>query len=201
MRRMIPGKLIDSVKKLSTSVNADGEGNLEVGKNLEVDGKTISNGIAYPIILLLGHAFGVDKETSCIAIADYGLSSCYLLTNFGYFLATKENGELASIDDVVSGDFDHEKTEATQQNFNIKSYFNHSLTIKTGSGESIKTYYADVTLTKNDVIDSPQDLTTYLGKSKKVGIGTAQLAYDSTAKIWKVGTESVTSVADSVTTI
>lgn len=201
MRRMIPGKLIDSVKKLSTSVSADGEGNLEVGKNLEVDGKTISNGIAYPIILLLGHAFGVDKETPCIAIENYSLGSCYLLTNFGYFLATKENGELASIDDVVSGDFDHEKTEATQQNFNIKSYFNHSLTIKTGTGDTAKTYYVDVTLTKNDVIDSPQDLTIHLGSSKKVGIGTAQLAYDSSAQIWKVGTESVTSVADSVTII
>ena len=201
MRRMIPGKLIEKIKSLFTSLWSDDEGNVEVGKDLEVDGKTISNGIAYPIILLLGHAFGVDKETPCIAIANYSLSSCYLLTNFGYFLATKENGELASIDDVVSGDFDHEKTEATQQNFNIKSYFNHSLTIKTGTGDTAKTYYIDVTLTKNDVIDSPQDLTTYLGKSKKIGIGTAQLAYDSTAKIWKVGTESVTSVADSVTTI
>lgn len=38
MRRMISQKLQDLLKKLSKSILADDQGNVEVGKNLTVDG-------------------------------------------------------------------------------------------------------------------------------------------------------------------
>ena len=193
MRRMIPGKLIDSVKKLSTSVSADGKGNLEVGKDLEVDGTIYADG-----------------KTLCLETSPYFLAYCYVFDSisrtilicgpYGYWVAKDaDDNYIRTLDDMSK--LDPTNTLKTEVYYNVNSYFNHSLTIKTGSGDAVKAYYVDVTLTTNNVIDSPQDLTTYLGSSKKVGIGTAQLAYDSTAKIWKVGTESVTSVADSVTII
>lgn len=44
MRRMISQKLQDLLKKLSKSIWADDNGNVEIGKNLEVDGDVHVNG-------------------------------------------------------------------------------------------------------------------------------------------------------------
>jgi hypothetical protein len=44
MKRMITNKLIDKIKSLFTSVSTDDDGNVEIGKNLEVDGEIATNG-------------------------------------------------------------------------------------------------------------------------------------------------------------
>ena len=44
MKRMITSKLIDKIKSLFTSVSTDDDGNVEIGRNLEVDGKITTNG-------------------------------------------------------------------------------------------------------------------------------------------------------------
>ena len=53
----------------------------------------------------------------------------------------------------------------------------------------------------NQPIDSPQDLSLYLGKSRIVGLTTCQLAYDSSSNLWKLDGKPVTDVKDSVTSI
>lgn len=44
MRRMISERSQQFIKNLSKSISSDGEGNVEVGRNLEVDGKITING-------------------------------------------------------------------------------------------------------------------------------------------------------------
>lgn len=135
MRRMISEALQTKIKALFQSIWADDSGNVEIGKNLTVDGKLRLN----------------DKA------------------------------------DIVG---------PTNKPL-IESFFSHSLTL---TAASVK-YYVDITLTTNQPIDSPQDLTLYVGISKRVGLGNKQLAYDSAANLWRIGTDPVTDVKDSITTV
>lgn len=203
MRRMIPGKLIEKIKSLFTSLWSDAYGNVEIGKDLDVDGQIVTNGLVAAGTSINDAGFGegevpgiyrdssggetlvlatrVYADEAGVAQESYGVSA----DDGGLFYYTKMGDKLSLKRAVLDNEI-----------------CQHTLTIKTGTGDTAKTYYATIVLQNDAVIDSPQDLTLKLGTSKKVAIGgTALLAYDSTAKIWKVGTESVTSVADSVTTI
>ena len=132
---MISEALLSKIKALFKSIWSDENGNVEIGKDLVVDGKIRIN----------------------------------------------------EIDDIVG----------SKGSSIIEKHFHHSLTITAGTA----IYYADVVLPTNSNINSLQDLSTYAGKSKKIGLGTRQLAFDSSAGIWKAGSEPVTDVKDSVTTI
>ena len=135
MRRMISEAFLTKIRALFSSIWADDNGNVEIGKNLTVDGKI----------------------------------------------------KLNDVNDIVN---------STDKPL-IDSYFNHSLTLTANSTK----YYIDVVLTTNHPIDSLQDLTLYLGKSRKVGLISNQLYYDSASNLWKTADHPVTAVSDSVTAV
>ena len=191
MRRMIPGFLIDKIKKLFMSVWTDKEGNVDIGNNLEVDGN----------ITAIGEEVGFIKISNgawYIAYIAPGSHLLYLTDLLHVYKVTDSAGNPIR---TIEGLKDIDMTKTFIDNdlaINFDVYFNHSLAIVAGSGETAKTYFVDVVATTNLVIDSLQDLSSVLGASRKVGLGSAQLAFDT---IWKVGGVAVTSVSDSVTKI
>ena len=193
MRRMIPGKLIDSVKKLSTSVSADGEGNLEVGKDLEVDGSFFSLGKLFFIDFEnkfftehenpLGIAFeGADQESFYLVSYNNGEDISALGTSYdgASFILFNSDGSVKASYDIL---------DSNNWSGYIKIY-RHHLTLTTASGTDYQDYYSH----SNLVVDSIQDLTTITG-GHPFGSGTG---YTYASNVWKHGSANVTAVADDV---
>lgn len=200
MRRMIPGKLIEKIKSLFTSLWSDDEGNVEVGKNLEVDGNSITNGFGqFGDLSIMLDKFD-DSSGMNITHGDYDF--VFELYNGEEpkasidFSTPNADGTIEFIEDsqgrriVLGGDFDVEVSKTLKVNGVPFDLYRHHLTLTTASGTDCQDYYSH----SNLVVDSIQDLTTITG-GHPFGSGTG---YTYASNVWKHGSANVTAVADDV---
>lgn len=200
MRRMIAGKLIDKIKSLFTSLWSDDEGNVEIGKNLEVDGNSITNGFGqFGDLSIMLDKFD-DSSGMDITHGDYDF--IFELYNGEEpkgsiaFSTPNADGTIEFIEDsqgrriVLGGDFDVEVSKKLKVNGVPFELYRHHLTLTTASGTDCQDYYSH----SNLVVDSIQDLTTITG-GHPFGSGTG---YTYVSNVWKHGSANVTAVADDV---
>ena len=193
MRRMIPGKLIDKIKSLFTSLWSDDEGNVEIGKNLEVDGTFSSLSKLFFIGFedkfftdhenSLGIAFeGADQESFYLVAYNDGEDISALGTSYdgASFILFNSDGSVKASYDIL---------DSNNWSGHIKIY-RHHLTLTTADGTDCQDYYSY----SNLVVDSIQDLTTITG-GHPFGSGAG---YTYASNVWKHGTSNVTAVADDV---
>ena len=200
MRRMIPGKLIEKIKSLFTSLWSDDEGNVEIGKDLEVDGNSITNGFGqFGDLSIMLNKFD-DSSGMDITHGDYDF--IFELYNGEEpkgsidFSTPNADGTIEFIEDsqgrriVLGGDFDVEVSKKLKVNGVPFELYRHHLTLTTASGTDCQDYYSH----SNLVVDSVQDLTTITG-GHPFGSGTG---YTYASNVWKHGSANVTAVADDV---
>lgn len=200
MRRMIAGKLIDKIKSLFTSLWSDDEGNVEIGKNLEVDGNSITNGFGqFGDLSIMLDKFD-DSSGMDITHGDYDF--IFELYNGEEpkgsidFATPNADGTIEFIEDsqgrriVLGGDFDVEVSKKLKVNGVPFELYRHHLTLTTASGTDCQDYYSH----SNLVVDSIQDLTTITG-GHPFGSGTG---YTYASNVWKHGSANVTAIADDV---
>lgn len=160
MNKMIDDSLIGKIKKLFKSIWADEKGNVEVGKDLEVDGNAKVNGY-----IDIG---AVENDTPDLSITSNSIvapknvlnitakNSITLSTNISDGLIDisakliQINGELI--------DFNAYSTAKYQHTITMK--FTHELT------SQVHYIILQTYLSTNTPIDSENDLQTYLGGSK-----------------------------------
>ena len=190
MRRMIPGKLIEKIKSLFTSLWSDDEGNVEIGKNLEVDGSLSVNGAtilnADSFIITEG---GIDYDNN-LKNGFYGNDSTIFLNS-----NEEANFGINCDDEGIYYDRFDKKTKEhvySQVLFvdNLPKLYRHHLTLTAASGTDCQDYYSH----SNLVVDSIQDLTAITG-GHPFGSGTG---YTYVSNVWKHGSANVTAVADDV---
>lgn len=217
MLRMISGVLIEKIKKLFTSVWTDEYGDVEVGKNLEVDGSVKTNGDAN----IEGVYFGKDQtfdefknqgfyfdedETDPNekyyylkiigglqkdAQGTVTLASGISFDESGVYYATWNPDENMFQEDYLA------TVDQVNEKFESIKYYRHHLTLTTAVGEEHQDYYSR----SNLVVDSLQDLSLITGKHP-FGSGENEYKFNATTNIWErwtaSGTEAVTAVADDV---
>ena len=193
MRRMIPGILIEKIKNLFTSLWSDDEGNVEVGKELKVDGNAS----------LLDEIISIDFTPDLFASRTYPLGIavepadqssfdliCY---NDGEFISALSSDDVGGFFKLLNSDgtikTQHYLLDANNWSQFIKLY-RHHLTLTTANGTDCQDYYSH----SNLVVDSIQDLTTITG-GHPFGTGTG---YVYASSVWKHGTANVTAVSDDV---
>ena len=199
MRRMIPGKLIEKIKSLFTSLRSDDEGNVEIGKDLEVDGGIKALGAnatlySYPagdtqsglklcaednLELVISAGSGQDSSAR-IDFSTNDFSGGMFFTNRGI-----KGGVI-----TIGGDYDVEISSNLKVNGVPFELYRHHLTLTTASGTDCQDYYSH----SNLVVDSIQDLTTITG-GHPFGSGAG---YTYASNVWKHGTANVTAVSDDV---
>ena len=223
MKRMIDSELIEA---LGTDIKFDGTGNVIVGKNLEVVGKTQLNGGIKPI-----HTYqldGITKLYVCFEGTDHDSSVPNDFMGYGWierfgngrpciFYYALQGGNV-SVFKGLSNDTIYEYSNNKMQTFSIAKasecqpkLYRHVITLhanSTSDGSCRLEYISP----KDLVCDSLQDLRTVLGNPQMNSYIASNPSGDlfgvvispSTAQIKKVGTTSllnITSVSDTVTQI
>lgn len=201
MKRLIDSKFIQKIKSLFTSLWTDDKGNVEIGKNLYVDGEASISGIpicdydelsltclpGHDPALVLGTCFPENDGS------DYVVSGFVAGNGWGY-IASKAifslhddeftDGIYISIDDLIA---------------NAKR-FRHHLRL---SGPGV-TAVADFYSSQNLVCDSLQDLSTVTHDDAFAISGGEYIEAKKTGGVWQMvkadGTAvNATSVTDAVT--
>ena len=204
MRRMIPGILIEKIKNLFTSVWTDKEGNVEVGKNLEVDGKVQVNG-EEPFVVSGENVYtAIENNTLKQGVYYYGDEGSYFLI---LEIFKNEDGTINEAVGITAVDttslmlWHYANGEPTLSQIvtedEIPNYYRHHLTLTTAGGEEHQDYYSR----SNLVVDSLQDLSTITGKHP-FGSGENEFKFNTQTNLWErwttSGTDAVTKVVDDV---
>ena len=222
-KRMIDSELIEA---LGTDIKFDGTGNVIVGKNLEIGGKTKLNGGIKPI-----HTYKLDNITKLYVISedtDHDSSVPNDFMGYGWierfgngrpciFYYALQDGNV-SVFKGLSSDTIYEYSNNTMHTSKIAKesecqpkLYRHVITLNansTADGSCRLEYISP----KDLVCDSLQDLRTVLGNPQMNSYIASNPSGDlfgvvispSTAQIKKVGTTSllnITSVYDTVTQI
>lgn len=198
MRRMIPGKLIEKIKSLFTSLWSDDEGNVEIGKNLEVDGEFSAIGgdffadggtgeyDTYKTIALIAeddnYSIGFEikhgqEPTGRVLFEASGEPSLEFIPHGPTGIIKLTEWPVEIEDSLKVGGVPFE-------------LYRHHLTLTTASGTDCQDYYSH----SNLVVDSIQDLTTITG-GHPFGSGAG---YTYASNVWKHGSANVTAVTDDV---
>lgn len=169
MKRLINSELIQKVKDLMLSVWSDSEGNLEVGKNLEVDGNATINGWFYAA----NYEFSEEDDDSTItANFDAEARDCSLSlnlnenqfgTNGGISIRKDLQEAIYSIWFYEQKDEYKEYEILHEGNVNkLAHLYRHTIEISNDTSSVV----FQANLDNNVVIDSVQDLTTALGSTE-----------------------------------
>lgn len=202
---MISEKSQKAIKELSEHVAVE-NGNVQIGKDLEVDGEAIfaggqvaigREGLRHDYVLgiyrvndsgiFTGTLLGEGMVTEPDKVDFYGLK----------YIGDTPNGARIGqfIYNLKTGAFESDKSVALGDLAKIAKTFRHSLTLTCGT---TATYYIDYYSKNNLLIDSIQDLTTITG-GHAFGCGSAQATY--TSNVWSIGGANLTAVSDVVTTL
>lgn len=187
MRRMISGASIAKIKALFTSLWADADGNVEVGKNLHVDGNGQVNGN-----LIVGDGYGLYYNPSfdMLVLGDMSGDGQSITINGFYYDCASDDTGIASNASYDSNGWTDNSSHASLSDLLNDKYYRHHLTIKT----TTKTTYQDYESKSNLVIDSLQDLSTITG-NHPFGNGVNIV---SSSNVWKMDGEAITSISDDV---
>ena len=194
MRRMISDKSIKTIEELGEHVAVE-NGNVQVGKDLEVDGVLFADGKdinigekQYALGVRNGVFYDFNNNIAFGRWDNFSDVGCYV--SF-----TKAGDVIISFYDT---DVDSHTLQLNARDVytSIKTkYFRHSLTL---TCETDVKFYIDYYSKNNLKVDSLQDLSTITG-NLPFGCGTAQATY--TSNVWKIGETAITAVKDNVQTV
>lgn len=196
MRRMIPGVLIEKIKKLFTNVWTDEQGNVEVGKNLEVSGNASFGKKGF--VIYEGSIKGYSNPKPGYYIED---------STLWFYIESSASSPRAYCSGITSalgglqlrviendGEPQSKKIPLTAD---LPKFYRHHLTLTTAGGEEHQDYYAS----SNLVVNSLPNLSTITGKHP-FGSGENEYKFNATTNTWErwtsSGTETVTKVTDDV---
>lgn len=155
MNKMIDDSLIGKIKKLFKSIWTDEKGNVEVGKDLEVDGNAKVNGY-----IDIG---AVENDTPDLSITSNSIVAPKNVLNItaknSITLSTNTSEGLIDISAKliqINGELIDFNTYSTAK-------YHHVITLTITNLSSDYKLFIDAYLSTNTPVDSPQDLVTYLG--------------------------------------
>lgn len=162
MNKMIDDSLIGKIKKLFKSIWADEKGNVEVGKDLEVDGNAKVNGELLTDGAIYIPSINNPLHNNTLVITATRRDD-YRAINASITLDGKAALIICSINKMNKLGKIETLYASLEPWFYSKAKYHHVITLTITNLSSDYKLFIDAYLSTNTPVDSPQDLVTYLG--------------------------------------